>query len=253
MHWYQYTKIQIESELKTNAQTGLEKLTAKKRLLEHGPNLLPEAPRPGWFKIFFQQFQSPLIYILLICAGIVFYLGETVDAIIIFAVLLINAMIGAVQEGRAGNMLASLKKLSSAEAAVLRGGEEIIVTEAEIVPGDILVLKEGQKVVADARIIVAHNLSVDESMLTGESAAVRKKEGALEEDGLSASGQHNMVFKGTAVLSGDGQAVVVATGVNTEMGKISRSLLLPEAEMPLQKNIKKLWDSDIKIAKFSAN
>ncbi len=240
MHWYQYTKIQLESELKTNLQTGLKKPEVQKRLLEHGPNLLPEVPRPGWLKIFFRQFQSPLIYILLLCAGIVFYLGETVDAIIIFAVLLINALIGAVQEGRAGNMLASLKKLSSAEAAVLRGGEEVIVSEAEVVPGDVLVLKEGQKVVADARIIAMHNLSVDESMLTGESAAVHKKEGVLAEEGLPASGQHNVVFKGTAILSGDGQAVVVATGADTEMGKISRSLLLPEAEMPLQKNIKRL-------------
>ncbi|MBI5530047.1 MAG: cation-transporting P-type ATPase [Candidatus Doudnabacteria bacterium] len=240
MNWYQYTKQQLAQELKTDLEKGLTPQEVSARLKQYGANILPEKPPESWLVIFLRQFQSPLIYILVACAAIIFYLRENTDAYIILAVLLINAVIGAVQEGRAGRMLQSLKKLSTAEASVLRGGEEVIVLEAEIVPGDILVLKEGQRAVADARVFFSHNLSTDESALTGESAAVHKKEGPLADENLPISSQHNMVFKGTAILGGDGLAVVVGTGINTEVGKISQTLLMPESEMPLQKNIKKL-------------
>jgi Ca2+-transporting ATPase len=115
-----------------------------------------------------------------------------------------------------------------------------MVPESEVTIGDVLVLKEGQRVAADARLVFARNLSLDESMLTGESAPVHKQDGNLAENEVPLSGQHNMVFKGTAVLGGDGQAIIVAIGKKTEVGKISESLMMPEAEMPLQKNIKKL-------------
>jgi len=240
MRWHQYIKSQIEAEVKTNLEKGLSFAEAEKRLKENGPNLLPEKPPESWWVIFFRQFKSPLIYILLVCAIIIFYLGETADSIIIAVVLLINALIGAVQEGRAGKILQSLKKLSFAEATVIRDGKEIIVPEAEIVMGDVLELSEGQRVVADARLIFSNNLKVDESALTGESGPVNKHETVLHEENLPASSQHNVIFKGTAVLSGFGRAVVVSVGAATEMGKISRALLMPEEQMPLQKNIKAL-------------
>lgn len=240
MQWHQYTKTQLEQEFKTDLTKGLSFLEAKIRLKTYGINSLPEKPPESWFAVFFRQFKSPLIYILVACATIIFYLRETTDAYIILAVLFVNAIIGTVQEGRAGRMLQSLKKLSSIEASVLRDGEEVVLPEAEVVPGDILVLKEGQRTVADARVVFSHNLSVDESMLTGESASVHKKEGIIVEEVAPLSSQHNMVFKGTAILGGDGQAIVVGTGINTEVGKISKTLMMPEAEMPLQKNIKTL-------------
>jgi Ca2+-transporting ATPase len=170
-----------------------------------------------------------------------FYLNDKVDAFIILAVLVFNASIGALQEGRSQKTMRSLKKLSEAESLILRDGKEEMVSEKEIVLGDILLLQEGEKITADARIIFSSNLNVDESALTGESGAVLKKDVSISaETVLPASGQHNMVFKGTVVLSGNAKAVVVGTGQNTEIGKISKALLEPETEIPLQRNIKKL-------------
>ncbi|MCL5666544.1 MAG: HAD-IC family P-type ATPase [Patescibacteria group bacterium] len=227
--------------MQTNLQAGLSEREAKARLLKFGPNLLPERSQPSWFVIFFNQFKSSLIYILLACAVIVFFLGEVADASIILAVLLCNAVIGAVQEGRSGQVLESLKKLSSSEATVVREGEERIVSEAEVVPGDMLILQEGQKVTADARIISSYNLGLDESALTGETGAVPKKDQVFPEDSLPASSQHNMAFKGTQVLTGNGRAAVIATASGTEIGKISKALLAePKEEIPLQKNIRLL-------------
>ncbi len=240
MNWYQFTKIQLETELKTNLTTGLSQAEAKARLSLQGPNLLPEKPPESWWLVFFRQFQSPFIYILFVCSAVIYFLNQITDASIILVVLLINAVIGMLQEGRAGRILQSLKKLSFSEATVLREGVEVILPEAEVVLGDILVLKEGQKVTADARVIFSHNLGLDEAALTGESGAVPKKDAVLGEENLPVSAQHNLVFKGTAVLSGDGQAVVVGVAQNTEIGKISKMLQRTETEMPLQKNLKRL-------------
>ncbi len=240
MHWYQYTKTQLEAELKTTVEKGLMKAEVNRRLVQYGPNMLPEAKSESWLHIFVRQFQSPLIYILLICAVAVYILGDTNDSVIILAVLLFNALIGAVQEGRTNSTLKSLKKLSEAECVVLRNGEEEVVHEHQVVPGDILLLQEGQKVVADARVVLANNLSTDEAALTGESGSVHKTAGNFEEQNLPASAQHNIVFKGTAILTGDGRAVVVGTGEATEIGKISKALQGPQEEIPLQKNIRKL-------------
>ena len=240
MHWYQYTKTQIEKEFETNLETGLTRKEAESRFLKFGPNLLPETKSESWARIFFRQFQSPLIYILLACSVAVFLLGDHNDSIIILAVLLFNAVIGTIQEGRTNSTLKSLKKLSEAECVVLRDGIEAVVHEHEVVPGDVLILQEGQKVVADSRVVLANNLSTDEAALTGESGAIHKTAGNFEEADLPASAQHNMVFKGTSVLTGDGRAVVVGTGISTEIGKISRALLLPSEEIPLQRNIRKL-------------
>ena len=240
MKWYQYTKTQLEKELQTDLQNGLSAAEAGSRLLKYGPNLLPESARESWLDIFIRQFKSPLIYILFLCAGVIFYIGERVDALIVVAVLLFNAVIGTLQEGRSQSTLRSLKKLSEAEATVIRAGVEEVIPEHEAVLGDVLELQEGQKVIADARVIFSSNLSVDEAALTGESGAVPKHEAVLSEDNLPASSQHNMLFKGTSIVMGNGKAVVVGTGVNTEIGKISKALMLPETEIPLQADIRKL-------------
>lgn len=238
MEWHQYTKNQIELELNVSLEKGLTHNEAKSLLAKQGKNILPEQPPESWFVVFIRQFKSSLIYILAICAVIIFYLGDVADSLIIVVVLFINAIIGVIQEGRAGRILQSLKKMSSPEATVLREGIEVIIPEAEVVVGDVLILKEGQRVAADAYILFSHNLSVDESALTGESGPVAKREGQVLEANLPITKLHNMVFKGTAVLGGDGYVLVVGTGINTEVGKISKALLIPSAEMPLQKNIK---------------
>ncbi len=241
MFFYQYTKTQIEKELDTSIERGLSQSEAESRLLKYGENTLPETKPEIWFYMFFRQFKNPLIYILAVCSVIVYVLGDRADSLIILVVLLFNAGIGAIQEGRSQNTLRSLKRLSDAEATVMRGGEEEIVGEKEVVPGDILVLQEGQKVVADARVIHSSNLSSDEASLTGESGAVLKSERELAETNLSASAQKNMVFKGTNILAGNGLAVVVGTGVSTEIGKISKAVSsLTNTEIPLQKNIRRL-------------
>lgn len=240
MRWYQYNKTQLVQELGTNLSTGLSRLEAQARFLKFGPNVLPESEPDSWLKVFFSQFNSPLIYILLICAGVVYFLGETVDAGIILVVVVSNAIIGAVQEGKSSKVLRSLKKLSQAEATVLRDGVEQIIAETEVVVGDILILEEGQKVAADCRVVAAYNLTLDEAAFTGETGGVLKKDQVINEPDVPVSGQHNMVFKGTNVLTGNGRGVVVAVGLKTELGKISQSLLQPEEEIPLQKNIKLL-------------
>lgn len=240
MFWYQYTKAQILNELNSDEKNGLSKTEVASRLLKFGPNQLLEASSESVFKIFFRQFENPLIYILFVCAVIVFYLNERVDAYIILAVLLFNAVIGFLQEDKSQKTLKSLKKLSEAESLLLRESKEVLVPEKEIVPGDILFLQEGEKITADSRIILSSSLSVDESALTGESGSVFKRDTPILEGNLPASGQHNMVFKGTAVLSGSAVAVVVGTGQQTEIGKISKALLGSDTEIPLQKNIKKL-------------
>lgn len=240
MQWYQYTKTQLEQILKTDFKSGLSQKEAQDRFLQYGPNLLPDKKLDSWTAIFFRQFKSPLIYALLVAATIVYFIGDHADSVIILVVLTFNAIIGAVQEGKSERTLESLKKLSQAESEVLRGGTEMILPEREVVPGDILILQEGQKVTADARVIFSSNLSVDESAMTGETGGVHKYDGVLSDEGLPPASQHNMVFKGTSVLSGNGRGVVVGTGLNTEIGKISKALLAPETEIPLQREIKKL-------------
>lgn len=240
MHWYQYSKLQIEAELKTDSEKGLVPKEAQRRLLNYGPNLLPEEPLENWFHIFARQFKSPLVYILLVCAIIIYALGEWADSLIILIVLLFNALVGTLQEGRSQSALKAIKKLSDAEATVLRAGEEEILAESLVVPGDILVLQEGQKVVADARLLRSSTLSCDEAPLTGESGAVRKNEAAISQADVPVASQKNMVFKGTNVLTGSGLAVVVGTGSNTEIGRISRAVSQASDEIPLQKNINRL-------------
>jgi Ca2+-transporting ATPase len=135
MNWYQYTKTQLEQEFKVNLQTGLARGEAAARNKEHGFNLLPEKAPESWMVIFLRQIKSPLIYLLLVCAVIIYYLRESTDAYIILAVLLVNAIIGAFQEGRAGQMLRSLKNLAAVDATVLRGGQEVMVPESEVTIG----------------------------------------------------------------------------------------------------------------------
>jgi P-type E1-E2 ATPase len=170
----------------------------------------------------------------------VFAMGEVVDASIIFAVLLFNSIVGTIQEGKAQNTLLALKTFAETNATVLRSGTELIVPDSEITPGDIIVLQEGEKIPADARLISANGLKIDEACLTGESEPVTKVDTVLLSEDLPVADQKNMVFKGTHTLTGNGRAVVVATGLGTEIGKIAEKIASVDTEIPLKTNIRYL-------------
>jgi Ca2+-transporting ATPase len=206
----------------------------------YGKNVLAEAKRDSLVAIFARQFQSPLIYILLVASIIIFLIKEVADAAIILFVLLFNAVVGTIQEGRAQNTLASLKKFTQTNATVVRGDIEEIVQDTEVVVGDIVVLREGDKVPADVRIITSTGLTVDEAALTGESQPVYKTIEALKVEKLSVPEQKNMAFKGTNVMSGSGRAVVTAVGVATVIGAISANIAGLESEDPLKRDVRKL-------------
>jgi Ca2+-transporting ATPase len=221
------------------AAGGLTASAAMARLAQYGRNELPTAPSDSLARIFVRQFQSPLIYVLFAAAVAVLAMGDAVDAAIIGAVLLFNAGVGTLQEGRAQNTLAALRHFVATTATVLRDGREDIVSDAEVVPGDTIVLQEGERVPADARVLVASNLAVDEAPLTGESTPVHKAEITLRGD-ASLAEQRNMVFKGTYVLTGSGRALVVATGTNTAVGRIAQKLVGIDSDVPLKAKVQRL-------------
>src|SRR3989344_3608193 len=207
---------------------------------KYGENRLPEARLDSLWAIFFRQFQSPLIYILLIASIIVFLIQERTDAIIILFVLLFNAVVGTIQEGKAQNTLASLNHLIRTKALVLREGVEKIIDDFEVVTGDILVLQEGDKVAADARVILSNTLTLDESPLTGESVPVYKFTEQIAQANITNADMKNMVFKGTNVVSGGGLAVVVATGIESVIGSISKKISTIQSEDPLKADVRML-------------
>ena len=219
---------------------GLSNDEAGRRLKEYGPNKLPEGKVDGLPVIFLRQFQSPLIYILIAASAIIFATGEIVDGSIILAVLLFNAIVGTIQEGKAQNTLRALKKFVETRATVFREEKELIMSDNEVVPGDIIILQEGEKVPADARVIVAANLKIDEAALTGESEPTHKIANTLDGINLVTAEQGNMVFKGTHILVGNGRAVVVRTGTETVIGKISKEIATIDTEVPLKTNVRYL-------------
>lgn len=238
--WYALSSFETEQKLNTRIGSGLSRGQAEKLIASHGFNKLPEAKTDALPIIFLRQFQSPLILILFLAGGIVFYLGETIDAAIILFILFFNAIVGTIQEGKTQNTLSALKKFTQINATVLRDEKEIIIPDAEVVPGDIIILQEGEKIPADARVIESRNLALDEAALTGESLPIHKTIGLIDRPSLPVSEQKNMVFKGTYIVSGNGRAIVTATGTDTIIGKISEKIALIETEIPLKANIRYL-------------
>ena len=234
--WHNLSAEKIFEILETNEQ-GLNEQEIKKRQKKYGLNKLPEKKPVSSFKIFLSQFKSPLIYILLIAAGISFLLKENIDALIILAAVIINTLIGFFQENKAEESLRKLKQMVEHHSRVIRQNKEHFIKSSELVPGDIIILEAGDIVSADARIIKTHQFQVNEAILTGESLPSFKKEGGLRED-TSLAERENMVYFGTTVAGGKAEAVVIVTGSKTEIGKIG--VLLKETEegqTPLQKKI----------------
>jgi len=231
--------MKIEEALHTlNAKLGgLSSEDAKKRLQEYGSNELKKEKRKSHILLFFEQFKNILIIILLIATGLSLALGEVYNAIVIISIIIVSAALGFAQEHRAEKALEALKKMTAPTALVLRDGKEIQIQARDIVPGDILLFSTGDKVAADARIIEAINLKVDEAPLTGESYSVDKDSKPVEDE-TPVSDRRNMVFTGTAIVHGRGRGVVTATGMNTEFGKIAEMVQVTEAEeTPLEKRM----------------
>lgn len=222
------------------SEHGLADAEAAARLTRYGKNALPEAKPDSLFLIFLRQFASPLIYLLIGAAAIIYVTEGPVDAYIILAILLFNAVIGTIQEGKAQNTLRALKSFATTSATVLRGGVERLIPDADVVPGDILILSEGGKVAADARIIANRGLRVDEAALTGESEPVEKTSALLADTALTLGDQVNTVFKGTNVVAGSGRAIVIATGSETALGRVATQIEAVATEIPLQATIRRL-------------
>ncbi|MBN2025694.1 MAG: HAD-IC family P-type ATPase [Actinobacteria bacterium] len=217
--WHALTPEEALDEL-SSTRKGLDGDAVKERREKYGKNILPGKEPPSLVRVFLRQFLSPFIYILLAAAALSLVIGEIKDTVFIFAVLLLNAVLGTIQEWKAEKKATELQELLMVEARVRREGREKMIDAEELVPGDILLLESGDKVPADVRLIGEKNLTVDESLLTGESIPSSKSVGALEED-TSLSDRTDMAFAGTVVTAGRGTAAVVATGMRTEAGKIA--------------------------------
>ena len=213
---------------------GLSQSEAAARLERFGPNTLPHPSPPGIGAIFFRQFLSPLIYILLLAAVVSLLLQEWADAVFIFAVLVLNAVIGTVQEYSAERSAEALRNLITTQAHILRAGDAFEVNAEALVPGDIVLLESGSKVPADLRLLSEQGLEIDESLLTGESLPVDKDSKAEIGAEVPLGDRTTMAFTGTLVTRGRGRGVVVATGLTTEIGHLAISLLgRDEAKPPL--------------------
>ena len=249
--WHSFSLKKIYQELETS-ENGLSIEEARNRLKRYGENSLPKEKTPTVLQIFLNQFRNPLIYILLAASFTIYITGETTDSLIILAVLFFNAIVGTIQEGKAQNTLSALKKFVETSATVLRDGERYGISDQEVVPGDIIILQEGEKAPADARIIMSHGLRVDEASLTGESEPVNKIADIISRENLPLADQKNIVFKGTYVSSGNGKAVVVATNISTAIGKIAKEISVIDTEIPLKTKIRHLSKAIIVVVFFIA-
>lgn len=238
----------VLAEQKT-ADSGLQSSEANRRMEEYGPNKLIESKRVSLFRKFLGELTNPMIIVLITAAFIsgvtAFYTKESfADVIIIMIVVIINAVLGVYQENKAEKAIEALQKIAAATSKVIRDGRQITAKSEELVPGDIIVLEAGDAVPADARIIECAGMKIEEAALTGESVPVNKQTGALKLDGekdIPLGDRKNMVYMGSTVVYGRGRAVVVGTGMNTEMGKIADILAnAKEEQTPLQIKLNQL-------------
>jgi len=249
-NYYDKSVDQVLKELKTT-KSGLSTQEAQERLAKYGENKLPEGKKKNWLVRFLSQFKDIMVIILLVAAAISLVFSftledgssELIDAIIIFAIVLLNATLGMVQEMKAENAMESLKKMSQPYSKVIRDGEEKQVPTNELVPGDIVLLEAGDVVPAEMLLFECASLKCDEASLTGESIASEKEAGVVLPEKTPLGDRRNMCFSSSTVVYGRGAGVVVETGVNTQIGKIASSLSQVDNEdTPLQKSLNKLGE-----------
>ncbi|MNR92977.1 Calcium-transporting ATPase [compost metagenome] len=236
--WHTLPGSRVSEALDTPAE-GLSSVEAARRLSEFGPNQLRVAPPPPPWRILLRQVMNPIIYVLFGVALVSWLLGEEIDSIVILGIVFLNSAIGFIQEFRAQQAIQALAQMTSPRATVVRDGEEIVIPASEVVPGDLLRLTAGDRTAADARILHAGDLEIDESALTGESVPSLKHPEPLGETALPLADRRNMAFMNTSVTRGRGLAVVVATGMATEMGKIAGALASPTMD-PLRRKMQTL-------------
>ena len=240
MEYYNKTKEVVIEELKSQT-TGLTSKEAQKRLEQNGKNTLPQKKKESVFSIFISEFKDPMILLLVVAIIASLIAGETIDALAIVFIVLVDVIMGTYQENKANNTAEALSNLVTVKTIVLRDGKEIEIDSSDLVVGDIIVLDSGDKISADARVIEAHNLTVDESILTGESINVVKTPDVIKKENISLGDRLNMLFSGTTVVTGRAKAIVVATGLNTEIGTIADSINnTKEEKSPLTIRVEKL-------------
>jgi Ca2+-transporting ATPase len=236
MKFHQFTSEEVLKHFSSGIR-GLSEEEAQERLAQYGPNEIGREREISLIKKFLSQFNSFIVYILIAAVFISFILHEYIDSAVIVAILIVNAVLGFFQEYRAEKAIESLKKIAALQATVIRDGLKRRINSTKLVPGDVIAFEPGDRIPADARVIGQYLLDVMESSLTGESHSVKKDSMPID-DTNTLGDMHNMIFGGTNVTSGSGKAVVVKTGMDTEMGKIAESIeSVEDDETPLQKRL----------------
>jgi Ca2+-transporting ATPase len=239
--WYRLPAPEVLQQLGSSAEKGLTADDAAARLRQHGPNELEQTHRVSAWVVLAAQFKNLLIVILIIAVLLSAFLGHAIEAIAIGVIVLFAALLGFYQEYRAERALEALQQMAAPTAAVLRDGQEVNIAARDVVPGDIVYLRAGDKIPADGRLIEAVNLQDDEAALTGESVPVEKQTEALPDGQPAVADRTNMVYAGTIVTYGRGRAVIVATGMATEFGRIAESLQsVVQSKTPLQQSLERV-------------
>ena len=236
MHWHQF-KIEEVFTRTDSSDTGLSASDAKQRLQKVGPNELKEGKKKTISTILLMQFKDVMILILLAAAIVSGIIGDLTDTVVILIIVVLNAVIGFLQEYRAEKAMEALKQMAIVQTQVMRDKNTTTLPATELVPGDIVLLEAGSAVPADLRIIESKNLKIEEAALTGESVAVDKINDVLEEENLPIGDRKNLAFKGTFVANGRGKGIVIATGMKTELGRIAKMLQESETLTPLQQRM----------------
>lgn len=239
MEWYQYPVQEIWKALETGPQ-GLQEAEVQRRLEQYGPNKLQELKRKSVLSMILGQFKDFMIIVLLAAAVISGVLGDLADTIAIVLIVLLNAVLGFVQEYRAEKAMLALKELAVAHCRVVRGGRVADISADDLVPGDLVLLEAGDVVPADLRLVDANALKIEEASLTGESVPSEKDTEPISQPNLPLGDHNNMAFKSTHVTFGKGRGVVVGTGMKTELGRIASLLEVPDVQTPLQKRLGEL-------------
>ena len=231
----------LTSELETHLEKGLTQQEAQSRLQKHGPNELTERPRPGFLQLLLAQFNNFLVIILIIAAVVSLLLGEIIDATAIMVIVVLNAVVGVVQESKAEQALAALKKMAAPNAQVIRDGHQTTIPSRELVLGDIVLVEAGNYIPADMRLVESVNLKVEEASLTGESVPVEKVAGIVLDKEIPIGDRKNSAFMSTMVTYGRGKGMVTGTGMHTQIGMIAEMLQSYEEEAtPLQQKLDQL-------------
>jgi len=242
--WHTLTAPDVVAEMKTDAKLGLAADDASARLQRHGPNKLYDPAKASALTLLADQFKSLVVYLLIAAAVVAFVMNDVLEGIAIVVVIFLNAGIGFIVELKANRAMEALQKLGVQNTVLIRGGKRITVNAQDVVPGDIVELEAGDSVTADARLVDAFNLRVQEAALTGESEPVDKATPPVPDPACPLGDRANMIYKATSVVAGTGRAVVVATGMSTEVGKIAEMVTEARSEeTPLEARLRSLGRS----------